>query len=93
MMRTYNFETNVFGNFNHDKDYSELCIENYFPEKIHSTLSKQLTNIVVKFCTFKTFRLVKIKIKVVIKCKACHQNFYCNHKITQPCQNNLQTFL
>ena len=49
MMRTYNFETNVFGNFNHDTHYTELCIENYFPKKNHSTLSKQLTNIVVYF--------------------------------------------
>ena len=57
--------------FNHDKNYTELCIENYFSEKNHSALSKQLTNIVIKFCTFKTFRPVKIKLKVVNKCRAC----------------------
>ena len=43
--------------FNHDKNYTELCTENYFSEKNHSMLPKQLTNILVKFCTFKTFRL------------------------------------
>ena len=48
--------------------YTELCVENYFPEKNHSTLSKQLTNTVIKFCTFKTFRPGKIKLKVVNKC-------------------------
>ena len=42
---------------NHDKNYAELCIENYFPEKIHSALSKQLINILMKFCTFKTFKI------------------------------------
>ena len=44
-MGPYDFETNVVGSFNHDKNYTELCIENYFLRKI-----------------------------------------------TQPCQNNLQTF-
>ena len=42
---------------NHDKNYTELCIENYFPEKNHSTLSKQLTNILIKFCFSKTFKI------------------------------------
>ena len=37
MMRAYSFDTNVFGNFDHDKNYTELCIENYFPEKNHLT--------------------------------------------------------
>ena len=71
MMGPYNFETHVSGSFNHDKNYAELCIENYFPEKNHSTLSKQLTNIFVKFCIFKTYRPVKIKLNVVNKCRAC----------------------
>ena len=66
-----NFETNVLGNFNYDKDYTELCIENYFPEKNHSALSKELTIILINFCTFKTFRPVKVKLKVVHKCRAC----------------------
>ena len=37
-----------------------MCIENYFPKKNHSALSKQLENIHIKFCTFKTFRTVKV---------------------------------
>ena len=43
------------------------------PEKNHSTLSKQLPNILIKFCTFKTFRSVKIKLKVVNKRRACQK--------------------
>ena len=39
MMGPDNFERNVFTNFNHDKNYTELSIENYFPGKNHSTLS------------------------------------------------------
>ena len=35
MTGPYNFETNVFGNFNHEKNDTGLCIENYFPEKNH----------------------------------------------------------
>ena len=67
MMGPYNFETNDFGNSNHYKNYTGLCIENYFPEKNHSALSKQLTNILIKFCTFKlsiskTLRTVEIKL-------------------------------
>ena len=31
----FSFETNFFGNFNHDKNYIELCTENYFSEKNH----------------------------------------------------------
>ena len=54
----------------------------------------------MKFCTFKAFKPVKIKLKVVSKCRACPLMFYCilfiikciYHKIIQPCQNNLQTF-
>ena len=34
MMVPYNFETNVFGNFNHDTNYGEWCVENYFIRKI-----------------------------------------------------------
>ena len=34
MMGPYNFETNVFGNFNHDENCTELCMENYFLIKI-----------------------------------------------------------
>ena len=69
-MEPYNFETNVFGNLNHDKNHTELYIKNYFPEKNHLALSKQLTNNLIKFCTFKTFRPIKnIKLKVVNKCK------------------------
>ena len=38
-------------NFNHNqKNNAELCIENYFPEKNHSTLSKQLPSILIEFC-------------------------------------------
>ena len=48
--------------FNHDKNYTELCIENYL---------KHFINILIKFCTFKTFRPVNIKLKVVNKCRAC----------------------
>ena len=55
--------------FNHDKNYTELCIENYIPEKNHLTLPKQLTNILIKLCTFKTFRRVTIKLKVLNKCR------------------------
>ena len=33
MMGPYNFETNIFWKFNHNKTYAELCIENYFIEK------------------------------------------------------------
>ena len=40
MKGPYNFETNVFGNFNYDKNYAELCIENYFPEKKSLNLVK-----------------------------------------------------
>ena len=40
MMEPYNFETNVFGIFNHDKNYTELCIENFFPEKKSLSLVK-----------------------------------------------------
>ena len=35
---------------------------NYFPEKNHSTLSKQLENIIVKLGISKTFRTIKIKV-------------------------------
>ena len=69
--------------FNYDKNYTELCIENYFFEKNHSTFSKQLTHILVKFRTFETFRPVKIKLKVEpIKPKkrvglsACDERFF-----------------
>ena len=71
MMGSHNFEINVLGNFNHDKNHTELCIENYFPEKSDLFLSKQLTNILIIFYTFKTFRPVKIKVKKVKKCRAC----------------------
>ena len=57
--------------FNHHEKYTELCIENYFSEKNHSTFSKQLINVFIKLCTFKTFRPVKIKLKVVNKCRSC----------------------
>ena len=57
--------------FNHDKNYTELCIENYIPEKNHATLPKRLTNILIKLCTLKTFRRVKIKLKVANMCRAC----------------------
>ena len=77
---------------NHHKNYTELCKENYFSEKNHSVLSKQLTNTLIKLCTLKMFRPVKIKLKVVNKCRACQWNFYCNYKLAQPCQNNLKTF-
>ena len=70
MMEPFDFETNVFGKFNHDKNYTELRIENYIPEKNHSALSKQLANILIKFCTFKTLRPANIKLKVVKKCRA-----------------------
>ena len=93
MMGPYNFETNVFGNFNHEKNDTRLCIENYFPEKNHWALPKQLTNILITFCTFKIFKPVKVKLVVVNKYRACQSNLYCNHKITQSCQNNLQAFL
>ena len=78
------------------------CVQKNFPEKNHSALPKQLTNIIIKFYTLKLFEPVKIKLKVINKCRAYQQiyqslsielvNKYCNHKITQPCQNNLQTF-
>ena len=71
MMGPYNFEANVFGNFNHDKNYTELCIKSYFPEKNHSTLSKQLTNILITFCTFQMSRPIKIKLKLVNKSRTC----------------------
>ena len=46
-------------NFNHDKkSYTELRVENYFPEK-------QLRNILIKFSISKTFRSAKMKLKVV----------------------------
>ena len=35
MMGHYNFEANAFGNLNHDKNYTELCIENRFLRKIN----------------------------------------------------------
>ena len=52
-MGPYNFETNVFGNFDHDESHTELCLENYFPEKNLSTLSKQPKNILIKFSILK----------------------------------------
>ena len=42
---------------NPDKSYTELCGGNYFLEKNYSTLSKQLTNILIKF--FKSGKQVK----------------------------------
>ena len=33
MMGPYNFKTNIFLNFNHNKNYTELYIANYFPKK------------------------------------------------------------
>ena len=42
---------------NHDKSYTELCIEDYFLEKNRSNLSKQLTNILIKFVFCKTFKI------------------------------------
>ena len=59
MMGPYNFETNVFRNFNHDKNYTELCTKNYFPEKNHSNLSKQLTNILIRFLLLKRLDLLR----------------------------------
>ena len=34
-MGPYNFETNIFGNSNHDKKYTELCIENYYRKSLN----------------------------------------------------------
>ena len=34
MMGPYNFETNVFGNVNLDKNYIKLCTKNYFLKRI-----------------------------------------------------------
>ena len=66
MMGPYNFETNIFWNFNHDKkNCTELYLENHLSERKHSTLSKQLTIIFIKFSISKMFRPVKIKLKVV----------------------------
>ena len=59
MMGPYNFETNEFWNSNHDRNYTELCTENCFPEKNHSALSKQLTDILIKFCSFKKLDLLR----------------------------------
>ena len=56
---------------NHDKNCTELGIEKYFLEENHSALSKQLTNTPIKSCTLKIFRTVKIKVKMVNKCRAC----------------------
>ena len=75
MMEPYNFEINIFWNFSHNKNYTELCLEISFPEKHHSTLSKQLTNILIKSSITKTFKSVKIKLIVIKNCriedKAC----------------------
>ena len=76
MMGPYNFETNVFGNFNHDRNYTELRIENYFRRKI--TQPCQTTErYSYKIQHSKTLTVAKIKLKVV------------NKFVTQPCQNNL----
>ena len=61
----------LFGNSNHYKHYTKLCTENYFTKKNHSALSNQLTNTLIKFFTFKTFRTVEIKLKVASKCRDC----------------------
>ena len=51
-------------------NFHGIVYRKLLPEKDHSTLSRQLTNILIKFRTFKTFRPVKIKVKVVNKCRA-----------------------
>ena len=56
---------------NHDKNCTELSIENYFLEENHAALSKQLTNTAINSCTLKMFRTIKIKVKMVSKCRAC----------------------
>ena len=56
----------IFWNFDHNKkNYTELRVENYLPEKSHSTLPKQLTNILIKLGILKMFRPVHFKLKVV----------------------------
>ena len=46
------------------RNYTELLVANYFPEKNHPTLSKQLKNILQKFSISETLRSVMIKLKV-----------------------------
>ena len=71
MMGPHNFETNVFGNFNHDKHCIELCIENLFPEKTSLNLVKTTEKHSYKVQHSKTLRAAKIKLKMVSKCGAC----------------------
>ena len=52
MMGPYNMKLEQ----KHDKNYTELCIENYFAQKNHSALSKQLTTIFIKFLTFNSIQ-------------------------------------
>ena len=47
------------------RNYTELTVVNYLPEKNHATLSKQLKNILINFSIFKMFKSFKIKLKVV----------------------------
>ena len=47
------------------RNHTELLVVNYFPEKNHPALSKQLKNVPIKFSISKTFRFVKITLKVV----------------------------
>ena len=47
------------------RNYTELSVVKYFPEKNDPTISKQLKNILLKFPISKTFRGIRIKLKVV----------------------------
>ena len=71
MKGPYNFETNVFGNFNYDKNYTELCIENYFPEKKSLNLLKTTEKYSYKIQHSKMLTAAKIKLKVVSKSGIC----------------------
>ena len=47
------------------RNYTELSVVKYFPEKNDPTISKQLKNILLKFPISKTFRAIRIKLEVV----------------------------
>ena len=42
MIERYEFEANSFGYCNHNKNYTELCIENYFLRKITQPFQNNL---------------------------------------------------
>ena len=52
-----------------------MRVQNIFPEKNNSTLSKQLKNILIEFGISKMFSFVKIKLKVAnVKLSTANKN-------------------